>query len=80
MRPYKIFRKYYFQEGDHVYNKLEVADAYKKALKTWAKWVDANINSSKTRVFFRGYSASHFKYYKFHSKILPCLEAMAHVF
>ncbi|KAI3469315.1 hypothetical protein Pfo_025978 [Paulownia fortunei] len=53
-------RKYYFQEGNHVYSKLEVADAYKRALKTWAQWVDANINSSKTSVFFRGYSASHF--------------------
>ncbi|EYU44005.1 hypothetical protein MIMGU_mgv1a026273mg [Erythranthe guttata] len=53
--------KYYFQEGNHVYNKLAVADAYKKALKTWAQWVDENIDSSKTSVFFRGYSASHFK-------------------
>ncbi|KAL2229701.1 protein trichome birefringence-like 4 [Sesamum indicum] len=53
--------KYYFQEGNHVYRKLEVADAYKKALRTWARWVDANINSNRTRVFFRGYSSSHFK-------------------
>ncbi|KAL8484858.1 hypothetical protein ACS0TY_027232 [Phlomoides rotata] len=37
-------RKYYFQEGDHLYQKLEVAEAYKKALKTWAQWVDTNIN------------------------------------
>lgn len=40
---------------------MAVADAYTKALKTWAKWVDANIKNH-TRVFFRGYSASHFKY------------------
>ncbi|XP_059291053.1 protein trichome birefringence-like 4 [Lycium ferocissimum] len=51
----------YFQEGTHVYNRLEVADAYTKALKTWAHWVDTTINSTRTRVFFRGYSASHFK-------------------
>ncbi|XP_016558352.1 LOW QUALITY PROTEIN: protein trichome birefringence-like 4 [Capsicum annuum] len=51
----------YFQEGNHVYDKLEVADAYTKALKTWAHCVDTTINSSRTRVFFRGYSASHFK-------------------
>lgn len=55
------FREYYFQEGNHVYSKLEVAEAYKRALNTWAQWVDANINSTTTRVFFRGYSASHFK-------------------
>ncbi|XP_022868741.1 protein trichome birefringence-like 4 [Olea europaea var. sylvestris] len=52
---------YYFQEGNHVYSKLEVADAYKRALRTWAQWVDTTINSSRTRVFFHGYSASHFK-------------------
>ncbi|KAM3324031.1 protein trichome birefringence-like 4 [Capsicum chacoense] len=40
----------YFQEGNHVYNKLEVAHAYTKALKTWAHWVDTTINSSRTRV------------------------------
>ncbi|KAM7463130.1 hypothetical protein LguiA_031251 [Lonicera macranthoides] len=51
----------YFQEGNRVYSKLEVADAYTRALRTWAQWVDANINHTRTRVFFRGYSASHFR-------------------
>ncbi|KAL6343941.1 hypothetical protein AAG906_027713 [Vitis piasezkii] len=51
----------YFQEGKHVYNKLEVTEAYTKALRTWAQWVDANIDSNRTRVFFRGFSASHFR-------------------
>ncbi|KAJ0035331.1 hypothetical protein Pint_24396 [Pistacia integerrima] len=50
----------YFQEGSHVYNRLEVTEAYTKALKTWAQWVDANVDSNRTRVFFRGYSAPHF--------------------
>ncbi|KAK6803727.1 hypothetical protein RDI58_001511 [Solanum bulbocastanum] len=40
----------YFQEGNHVYNRLEVADAYTKALKTWAHWVDTTINSTRTRM------------------------------
>ncbi|PIN19233.1 hypothetical protein CDL12_08086 [Handroanthus impetiginosus] len=58
----KTFKgKNYFQEGDHIYTKLEVAEAYKRALSTWARWVDSNINSTRTTVFFRGYSASHFK-------------------
>ncbi|CAI9119010.1 OLC1v1020657C2 [Oldenlandia corymbosa var. corymbosa] len=51
----------YFQEGNHVYDKLEVRDAFSKALRTWAQWVDSNINTTQTMVFFRGYSASHFK-------------------
>ncbi|CAN0855544.1 Protein trichome birefringence-like 4 [Linum grandiflorum] len=53
--------KNYYQEGSHVYSKLKVTEAYKKALWTWAQWVDSNINGSNTRVFFRGYSASHFR-------------------
>ncbi|ERN11118.1 hypothetical protein AMTR_s00024p00162030 [Amborella trichopoda] len=52
--------KDYYQEGNHVYGELNVVDAYRKALKTWAKWVDINVNPKKTQVFFRGYSASHF--------------------
>ncbi|OVA02558.1 PMR5 N-terminal domain [Macleaya cordata] len=53
--------KDYYQEGDYVYSKLDMTEAYTKALRTWAQWVDANVDSSRTRVFFRGYSASHFK-------------------
>ncbi|XP_047078179.1 protein trichome birefringence-like 1 [Lolium rigidum] len=52
--------KDYYQEGDQVYRELNVHDAYRRALNTWAKWVDSNVNPKKTTVFFRGYSASHF--------------------
>ncbi|XP_010940155.2 protein trichome birefringence-like 2 [Elaeis guineensis] len=51
----------YYQEGDHVYPVLKVMEAYKKALTTWARWVDKNINSKKTQVVFRGYSLTHFR-------------------
>ncbi|XP_066376160.1 protein trichome birefringence-like [Miscanthus floridulus] len=52
--------KDYYQEGNHVYNELNVMDAFHKALLTWSKWIDANVNPRKTAVLFRGYSASHF--------------------
>ncbi|XP_048321568.1 protein trichome birefringence isoform X2 [Ziziphus jujuba] len=52
--------KDYYQEGSHVYGELNVLEAFRKALTTWARWVDANVNPSKSFVFFRGYSASHF--------------------
>ncbi|XP_043815091.1 protein trichome birefringence isoform X2 [Manihot esculenta] len=52
--------KDYYQEGSHVYDELNVLEAFRKALTTWARWVDANINPTKSVVFFRGYSASHF--------------------
>ncbi|XP_074588861.1 protein trichome birefringence-like 1 [Curcuma longa] len=53
--------KDYYQEGDHIYSELNVVEAFHKALNTWAKWVDANVNPKKSLVFFRGYSASHFR-------------------
>ncbi|XP_047064019.1 protein trichome birefringence-like 1 [Lolium rigidum] len=52
--------KDYYQEGSHIYSELNVVDAFHKALVTWSKWIDANINPKKTTVMFRGYSASHF--------------------
>ncbi|CAN8245002.1 unnamed protein product [Cochlearia groenlandica] len=51
----------YYQEGNVVYPRLKVLEAYKRALTTWAKWVDKNINRDKTHVIFRGYSVTHFR-------------------
>ncbi|XP_043725441.1 protein trichome birefringence-like 2 isoform X2 [Telopea speciosissima] len=51
----------YYQEGNHVYPRLKVLEAYKRALNTWARWVDGNINTNRTKVFFRGYSVTHFR-------------------
>ncbi|XP_071706747.1 protein trichome birefringence-like 2 [Rutidosis leptorrhynchoides] len=51
----------YYQEGNHVYPRLKVLDAYVRALSTWARWVDTNIDINKTQVIFRGYSVTHFK-------------------
>ncbi|XP_021730741.1 protein trichome birefringence-like 4 [Chenopodium quinoa] len=53
--------KNFFQEDEIVHPELNVTVAYTKALKTWAKWVDKNVNKNKTQVFFAGYSASHFR-------------------
>uniref|UniRef100_A0A7N0THU2 Trichome birefringence-like N-terminal domain-containing protein n=1 Tax=Kalanchoe fedtschenkoi TaxID=63787 RepID=A0A7N0THU2_KALFE len=50
----------YYQEGSHVYDQLDVGKAFRKAMTTWARWVDANINPWRTTVVFRSYSASHF--------------------
>ncbi|CAI0402769.1 unnamed protein product [Linum tenue] len=52
--------KDYYQEGSHVYPTLNVLEAFRKALTTWGRWIDANVNPRKSLVFFRGYSASHF--------------------
>ncbi|KAE8704640.1 Protein trichome birefringence-like 1 [Hibiscus syriacus] len=42
--------KDYYQEGSHVYNELNVLEAFRKALTTWARWIDANVNPMKTMV------------------------------
>ncbi|XP_024995019.1 protein trichome birefringence-like 1 [Cynara cardunculus var. scolymus] len=51
--------KGYYQEGDHVYKQLHVMEAFRKAMTTWGRWIEAKV-SRKTLVFFRGYSSSHF--------------------
>ncbi|CAI0431008.1 unnamed protein product [Linum tenue] len=51
----------YYQEGSHLHRRLKVLEAYKRALKTWARWVDRSTDRSRTHVFFRGYSVTHFR-------------------
>ena len=45
--------------GDELIKEMDRVEAYKIAMATWAKWVDENIDPSKTRVFFQGVSAVH---------------------
>ncbi|KAG9150793.1 hypothetical protein Leryth_002957 [Lithospermum erythrorhizon] len=51
----------YFQLGDSLRLGLSVANAFGIALVTWSSWVDAMINSSRTRVFFRTFEPSHWR-------------------
>ncbi|KAF8113421.1 hypothetical protein N665_0050s0071 [Sinapis alba] len=53
--------KNYYKEGDHIYPKFDATEAYRRALKTWAKWIDQNVNPKKQLVFYRGYSSAHFR-------------------
>ncbi|KAG9136924.1 hypothetical protein Leryth_026533 [Lithospermum erythrorhizon] len=50
----------YYQEKDQVIPRLDVSDAFQRALLTWASWVDKNIHSQGTQVFFRSSAPSHF--------------------
>ncbi|KAI4301506.1 hypothetical protein L6164_034780 [Bauhinia variegata] len=51
----------YFQEGSQVHPQLDVFTAFRKALTTWASWVDKRINPRRTRIFFRSSAPSHFR-------------------
>ncbi|KAK1551320.1 hypothetical protein Q3G72_033849 [Acer saccharum] len=53
--------KNYYKEGDYLYPKFDAVEAYRRALKTWAKWIDDNIKPHKQLVFYRGYSNAHFR-------------------
>ncbi|KAK4402772.1 protein trichome birefringence-like 2 [Sesamum angolense] len=50
----------YYQEGDYVHPRLKALEAYKRALTTWGRWVDRNVDGNRTQVIFRGYSVTHF--------------------
>ncbi|KAK7347800.1 hypothetical protein VNO80_22339 [Phaseolus coccineus] len=51
----------YYKEGDYLYPKFDAVEAYRKAMKTWANWIDNNINPRKQIVYYRGYSNAHFR-------------------
>lgn len=55
------FRGFYFQVGENVTTEMSIADAYKIAIETLARWVDTEVNTTKTSVFFRTYSPIHFR-------------------
>lgn len=48
-----------FANGEEGYEELDTPVAYKIGLKTWANWIDSNINPNKTRVFFTTMSPTH---------------------
>uniref|UniRef100_K3Y0Y1 Trichome birefringence-like C-terminal domain-containing protein n=1 Tax=Setaria italica TaxID=4555 RepID=K3Y0Y1_SETIT len=53
--------KNYHKEGDTLYPHFDSAEAYRRALKTWARWIDKNMDPARSVVFYRGYSTAHFR-------------------
>ncbi|GLJ35762.1 hypothetical protein SUGI_0718200 [Cryptomeria japonica] len=58
--PLPLAGKDYYEEGGFVHPHMEESVAFEKALRTWARWVDTNIDPLHTQVFFRTYSPVHF--------------------
>ncbi|MQM04628.1 hypothetical protein Taro_037432 [Colocasia esculenta] len=53
--------KDYYQEGDVIYPKFDAVEAYKRAMRTWGKWIDEHMIPGKNLIFYCGYSTAHFR-------------------
>ncbi|CAA7046177.1 unnamed protein product [Microthlaspi erraticum] len=43
----------YYMEGEKLFKAMDPMVAYERGLTTWAKWVEINLDPSKTKVIFR---------------------------
>ncbi|KAL8136707.1 hypothetical protein V2J09_002708 [Rumex salicifolius] len=50
----------YIQDGSKTYKDMDRMVAFYKGLTTWARWVNGNVDPSKTQVFFLGISPTHY--------------------
>ncbi|KAF5742332.1 hypothetical protein HS088_TW09G00376 [Tripterygium wilfordii] len=51
----------YIRDGSGLHKDMNRLVAFQKGLTTWAKWVDLNVNPTKTKVFFQGISPTHYQ-------------------
>ncbi|KAK4743165.1 hypothetical protein SAY87_001166 [Trapa incisa] len=50
-----------FEEGSTEYDEISRPVAYGRIMRTWAKWVDENVDPNRTQVFFSSMSPVHIK-------------------
>ncbi|KAL8167726.1 hypothetical protein V2J09_009225, partial [Rumex salicifolius] len=50
----------YFQVGEEVMMNMRIEAAFQQSIETLIHWVDTQVNTQKTRVFFRSYAPVHF--------------------
>ncbi|CAL5411384.1 unnamed protein product [Camellia sinensis] len=51
----------YVQDGSIMLKDMDRLMAFYKGLTTWGRWVDRDIDPSKTKVFFQGISPTHYQ-------------------
>ncbi|KAM7492186.1 hypothetical protein LguiA_035107 [Lonicera macranthoides] len=51
----------YVQEGTTLQKDMNRLIAYYKGMTTWARWVNLNVDPSKTQVYFQGISPTHYE-------------------
>lgn len=55
------YRWDYIQVNNKIRKEMDRMIAFRKALITWAKWVDTDVDFNKTQVFFRGITLIHYE-------------------
>lgn len=61
LRVFAWTRWDYMEDGNRLYKDMNRLVAYYKGMTTWARWVNAFVNPSKTKVFFNGVSPVHYE-------------------
>lgn len=61
----------YFQVNNSLKLGMSTTKAFKAALETWTSWVETSINTNRTKVFFRTFESSHWRYHIVSSQSLP---------
>ncbi|GER24488.1 trichome birefringence-like [Striga asiatica] len=51
----------YIRDGTTLSLDMDRHMAFYKGLTTWARWVDSNVDPTKTKVFFQGISPTHYQ-------------------
>ncbi|KAE9613567.1 hypothetical protein Lal_00016301 [Lupinus albus] len=51
----------FIRDGPNLLKDTDRLDAFYKGLTTWARWVDLNVDPTKTKVFFQGISPTHYQ-------------------
>ncbi|KAJ4711575.1 Trichome birefringence-like family [Melia azedarach] len=50
----------YIEYDNKILKDMDRMDAFRRALTTWAKWVDSDVDTTKSKVIFQGVSPSHY--------------------
>ncbi|PIA32319.1 hypothetical protein AQUCO_04500134v1 [Aquilegia coerulea] len=50
----------YIESGGAYYQDMDRLVAFERGMRTWSRWVDGNIDRSRTKVFFQSISPTHY--------------------
>ncbi|CAN4112681.1 unnamed protein product [Withania somnifera] len=50
----------FVEVGGKISKDMDRVEAFRAGLNTWAKWVETDVNTTKTQVFFQGISPAHY--------------------